>query len=153
MSTPRCLRTLTGRLRPITAPAIGGPLTRARWSSWRGSSARLLGEYSGPEDLLGPTGLIKELTGALVSRAMDAELTHHLGYDPGSQPPAGQGNRRNGTGSKTLRTDGGPITIEVHRDRQGSFEPQIVPKHQRHFDGFDDKILSISPFKVKGAAG
>ena len=113
----------------------------------------LLGEYSGPEDLLGPTGLIKELTGALVSRAMDAELTHHLGYDPGSQPPAGQGNRRNGTGSKTLRTDGGPITIEVPRDRQGSFEPQIVPKHQRHFDGFDDKILSISPFKVKGAAG
>jgi len=103
----------------------------------------LLGDYQGPEDLLGPDGLLKQLTGALINRAMGAELTHHLGYAPRGEPPEEQSNRRNGAGEKTLRTDAGPITIQVPRDREGSFEPQIVPKHQRHFDGFDDKILSM----------
>ena len=103
----------------------------------------LLGEYRGPQDLLGPGGLLKKLTAALINRAMGAELTHHLGYEPGEQPPENQLNRRNGLSDKTLRTEAGPISIEVPRDREGSFEPQIVPKHQRHFDGFDDKILSM----------
>lgn len=103
----------------------------------------LLGDYQGPGDLLGPDGLLKQLTGALINRAMGAELTHHLGYPSGGTPPDGQGNRRNGLGEKTLRTDVGPVTVQVPRDRDGSFEPQLVPKHQRHFDGFDDKILSM----------
>lgn len=103
----------------------------------------LMASYKGPDDLVGPEGLLKQLTKALVERAMGAELTHHLGYEPGQEPPDGQANRRNGTGSKTLRTEQGPITVTVPRDREGSFEPQIVPKHQRTFSGFDDKILSM----------
>src|SRR5678815_2219435 len=104
---------------------------------------QLLKGYQKPEDLLGPGGLIKQLMGRLISRAMDAEMTHHLGYDRGQEPPDLQGNRRNGKGRKTLRTDAGPVAIEVPRDRDGSFEPQIVGKHERHFDGFDHKILSM----------
>lgn len=103
----------------------------------------LLKGYSKPEDLTGPDGLLKRLTGALVERAMSAELTHHLGYEPGEKASETQPNRRNGTSSKTLRTEQGPITVAVPRDREGSFEPQIVPKHQRDFNGFDDKILSM----------
>jgi putative transposase len=104
---------------------------------------QLLKNYSKPDDLTGPEGLLKKLTAALVERAMGAELTHHLGYEPGEKPPEEQGNRRNGAGSKTLRTEQGSITVEVPRDRDGTFEPQIVPKHQRQFNGFDDKILSM----------
>jgi putative transposase len=104
---------------------------------------QLLKGYQKPEDLLGPGGLIKQLMGRLISRAMDAELTHHLGYDRGQDPPAVQENRRNGKGRKTLRTDSGPVDIEVPRDREGTFEPQIVGKHERHFDGFDGKIISM----------
>lgn len=94
-------------------------------------------------DLLGPEGLLKQLTKALVERAMETELDDHLGYERGESPPEEQPNRRNGTSSKTLRTDHGPVTVAVPRDRDGSFDPKIVPKHQRHFDGFDDKILSM----------
>src|SRR5437867_2259610 len=97
---------------------------------------QLLKGYQKPEDLLGPGGLIKQLMGRLISRAMDAELTHHLGYDRGQEPTATPGNRRNGKGRKTVRTDGGPVDIEVPRDREGTFEPKIVGKHERHFDGF-----------------
>jgi putative transposase len=104
---------------------------------------QLLTGYQKPEDLLGPGGLIKRLMGRLISRAMDAELTHHLGYDRSQDPPEGQDNRRNGKSRKTLRTDAGPVDIEVPRDRQGTFEPQIVGRHERHFDGFDDKIISM----------
>jgi len=96
-----------------------------------------------PTDVLGPDGLLKELTKALVERAMSAELEDHLGYEHGDAPSNEQDNRRNGTSRKTLRTDQGPLTVTVPRDRDGTFEPQIVPKHQRHFDGFDDKILSM----------
>jgi putative transposase len=103
----------------------------------------LLSGYSKPEDLTGPDGLLKRLTGALVNRAMHAELDEHLGYDKGGHPPEGQGNRRNGKGGKRVRTDQGEVDIEVPRDRDGTFEPQLVPKHQRHFDGFDDKIISM----------
>ena len=70
----------------------------------------LLGEYRGPQDLLGPGGLLKKLTAALINRAMGAELTHHLGYEPGEQPPENQLNRRNGLSDKTLRTEAGPIS-------------------------------------------
>jgi putative transposase len=101
----------------------------------------LLAGYEKPEDLTGPNGLLKQLTGALVERALGAELTEHLGYEPGES--AGAGNSRNGTSPKTLVSEQGEIPIEVPRDRNGSFEPQLVKKHQRRFDGFDDKILSM----------
>lgn len=101
----------------------------------------LLAGYKNPEDLTGPEGLLKQLTGALVERALGAELTDHLGHEPGE--PAVSGNARNGTSPKTLTTDQGEVPIEVPRDRKGTFEPQLVKKHQRRFTGFDDKILSM----------
>ena len=103
----------------------------------------LLKDYKKPEDIIGENGLLKRLTKALLERAMNAELTYHLGYE--KHDPAGyrSGNSRNGTTSKTLRGDFGEITVETPRDRKGTFEPQIVGKHQTRFDGFDDKILSM----------
>lgn len=103
----------------------------------------LLAEYSNPEDLTGPEGLLKRLTGALVERALQAEMTDHLGYEHSAQEGQGSGNSRNGSGKKTLRTDQGNVTVEVPRDRNGTFEPKLVKKHQRSFKGFDDKILSM----------
>lgn len=103
----------------------------------------LLKDYKGPEDLTGENGILKQLTKALVEQAMGAELTDHLGYEKheiGEKPGA---NRRNGTSDKTVRTDQGPMNIEVPRDREGSFEPKIIEKHQREFAGFSDKILSM----------
>jgi putative transposase len=104
---------------------------------------RLLKDYKSPEDLLGPGGLIKQLTGALVERALEAEMTEHLGYEKHDPKGHRSGNSRNGATRKTLRTDDGPMTVTVPRDREASFEPKIVGKHQRHFDGFDDKILAM----------
>lgn len=103
----------------------------------------LLAEYANPEDLTGPEGLLKRLTGALVERALQAEMTDHLGYEQGAVEGQGSGNSRNGAGKKTLRTDQGEVTVEVPRDRNGTFEPKLVKKHQRSFKGFDDKILSM----------
>ena len=103
----------------------------------------LIAEYGGSSGVTGPNGLLKDLTRRLVNRAMGAELTHHLGYESGETPPEGQTNRRNGKTEKTVRTGQGPIAVEVPRDRDGSFEPQLIGKHERHFDGFDDKILSM----------
>jgi putative transposase len=103
----------------------------------------LLAGYTKPEDLTGPEGLFKRLKGALVERALKAELTEHLGYDEHAVAGRGSGNSRNGCGAKTLQTEEGPIAIEVPRDRNGTFEPQLVKKHQRRFDGFDDKILGM----------
>jgi len=103
----------------------------------------LMKSYKGPDDITGPDGLIKQLSKALIERAMQAELTDQLGYekhDPGKKPTE---NRRNGTSKKQLRSDQGPMEIDVPRDRNGEFEPIIVPKHQREFKGFDDKILSM----------
>lgn len=103
----------------------------------------LIANYSKPADLIGPDGLLKKLTAALVNRAMEAELTEHVGYEHGEEPPEGQTNRRNGKTGKRLRTHHGEVAVEVPRDRDGTFEPQLVPKHQRHFDGFDDQILAL----------
>lgn len=103
----------------------------------------LLAGYTTPEDLTGPGGLLKRLTGALVERALEAELTDHLGYPQHAPEGRGSGNSRNGTSKKMLQTEQGPIPIEVPRDREGSFVPQLVKKHQRRFAGFDDKILSM----------
>jgi putative transposase len=83
------------------------------------------------------------LTKRLVERAMEVELTDHLGYEPHQEPPGGTGNTRNGSTSKTLITESGPVRIDTPRDRAGSFERQIVRKRQRRFEGFDDKILAL----------
>src|SRR5580704_13245556 len=104
---------------------------------------KLLADYKGPEDLIGEQGLLKQLTKALVERAVHAELTHHLGYEKNDSGGKGSGNSRNGTSTKTLKGDFGEAVIEVPRDRNGTFEPKIVPRHQRRFSGFDDKILSM----------
>src|SRR5437899_249992 len=104
---------------------------------------RLLAGHEGPEAITGPDGLLKYLTKRVVERAMSAELSDHLGYGLGEEPAPGQPNRRNGSSSKALITDHGPVPVELPRDREGSFEPQIVPKHQRRFAGFDDKIVSM----------
>lgn len=104
---------------------------------------QLLESCGGSEGLAGPDGLLKQLTASLVSRALDGELEHHLGYSKGERAPEQQQNRRNGKTNKSVRTGQGNIDIAVPRDRDGSFEPQLVQKHQRHFDGFDDKIISM----------
>jgi len=104
---------------------------------------QLLGEYQGPEQLTGPDGLINRLRRRLIERAAGAELKQHLGYVPGGEPPEGQANRRNGVSEKTLRTVDGPLRVELPRDRDASFEPRIVPKHARSFDGFDEQILAL----------
>src|ERR1700730_5518314 len=90
---------------------------------------QLLAGYSKPEDLTGPDGLLKRLTGALVERALAAEMTEHLGYEPHAVEGRRSGNSRNGKGTKTLITEQGELTIEVPRDRNGTFEPQLVKKH------------------------
>src|SRR5437773_261590 len=104
---------------------------------------QLLGEYTGPEQLTGPDGLINQLRRRLIERAAGAELEQHLGYPAGAEAPEGRPNGRNGTTSKTLRTVDGPVTVELPRDRDASFEPRIVPKHTRSFDGFDEQILAL----------
>ena len=83
----------------------------------------------------------RALKKAVIERAMSAEMSQHLGYAPGEGKPAGQPNHRNGSSGKTVLTDDGPLRVEVPRDREGSFEPIIVPKHERRFTGFDDKIV------------
>jgi len=79
---------------------------------------------------------------ALIERALGAELTHHLGYPAGAKPEAAS-NQRNGVSGKTVLTDEGPVRIDVPRDREGSFEPILIPKHERRFTGFDDKIVAM----------
>ena len=81
---------------------------------------------------------------ALIERALGAELSHHLGYAAGVAKPEGADNERNGSSGKTLLTDDGKLRIEIPRDRAGSFEPLLVPKHQRRFTGFDDKIADFT---------
>src|SRR5579875_4931 len=95
------------------------------------------------EEIVGPGGLLSQLTKRLVERAMEVELTDHLGYEPHQEPPGGAGNTRNGSTPKTLTTEHGPVEIKTPRDRQGTFEPRIVRKRQRRFEGFDDKILAL----------
>lgn len=95
------------------------------------------------EEIVGPGGVLAQLTKRLVERAMSAELTEHLGYEPHQEPPGGSGNTRNGSTAKTLATEHGPVEIETPRDRNATFEPQIVRKGQRRFEGFDEKILAL----------
>src|SRR5437763_16667090 len=93
------------------------------------------------EEIVGPGGLLSQLTKRLVERAMEVELTDHLGYELHREPPGGAANTRNGSTPKTLSTEHGSVDIKTPRDRDGTFEPKIVRKRQRRFEGFDDKIL------------
>jgi transposase-like protein len=96
-----------------------------------------------PESVLSEGGLLHQLTGRLVERLLDAEMTAHLGYAKGSPAGRGSGNSRNGTTPKTLQTDQGAVTIQVPRDRASTFEPQVVPKHARRLPGFDEKVIAL----------
>lgn len=103
----------------------------------------LLADYKKPEDLIGENGLLKLLTKKLVERALQAEMAEHLGHAKHESVANPAGNTRNGTSRKTLKGDFGELPIEIPRDRHGSFEPQIVTKHQTRWAGFDEKILSL----------
>ena len=104
---------------------------------------RLLVDYEKPEDIIGENGLLRQLTKAIVERALSAELSTHLGYEKHAAAGRRSGNSRNGASSKRLKGDFGTIEIAVPRDRVGSFEPQLVPKGTTRFAGFDEKILSL----------
>lgn len=103
----------------------------------------LLKDYKDPEDLLGKNGIMAQLKKRLIERAMAAEMTGHLGYDKHASEGRNKQNSRNGTSVKTVISDNDTIEIEVPRDRDGEFEPKIIPKHQRRFNGFDEKIISM----------
>lgn len=103
----------------------------------------LLKDYKNPEDLLGKNGIIQELKKRLIERAMEGEMNSHLGYEKHSINGRNRGNSRNGHSRKKVISDNDKIEITVPRDRAGDFEPQIIPKHHRRFDGFDEKIISM----------
>jgi putative transposase len=138
----RAQRNARGRERGIP-PQVGDLTDRVKELLPDGVVDELLAGARGEEEIVGPGGLLSQLTKRLVERAMEVELTDHLGYEPHLEPPGGAGNARNGTTSKTLITEHGPVQIDAPRDRNGSFEPQIVRKRQRRFEGFDEKILAL----------
>jgi transposase-like protein len=98
---------------------------------------------SGPLTAADVDAAMRRFKKALLERALGGELTHHLGYPPGGMKPAAVGNHRNGTTGKTVLTDDGPLDLAIPRDREGTFEPALIPKHARRFTGFDDKILAL----------
>jgi len=107
---------------------------------------RLLDELlkgKSPEEILGKEGLLKELTKRLVERALEGEMTEHLGYEPHASDGKNTGNSRNGKTPKTVKTDHAEVDISVPRDRKGDFEPQIVKKRQRRLPGFDEKVIAL----------
>lgn len=96
-----------------------------------------------PQGILEKNGLVDQLTKRLVERVLSAEIANHLGYDPHEATGRGSGNSRNGKGRKRVQSDSGEFEIEVPRDRNGTFEPVLVPKRQRRIAGFDDKVLAL----------
>ena len=96
-----------------------------------------------PEEITGPGGFLSQLAGRVIETALGAELTEHLGYPPGQAPTGGAGNHRNGSTPKTVATDIGPVQVNTPRDRDGSFEPQLVGKRQTRLAGLDEKILGL----------
>ena len=98
---------------------------------------------SGPMDAEAVNAASMAFKKALIERILGAELSHHLGYSLGADKPDEAGNHRNGASGKTVLTEDGPLRIDVPRDRQSSFEPLLIPKHERRFTGFDDKIVAM----------
>ena len=109
----------------------------------------LIKACKGPEEIIGRGGLLDQLTKAVMERALQGELTHHLGYEkgepakPAGEDSGGDSNCRNGTSAKTVITDHGKVEIGVPRDRNGTFEPQLVKKGQRRLEGFDEKVIAM----------
>ena len=104
---------------------------------------QLVSQCKSPEDIVGENGLLQQFMKQVLQTSLDAELAEHLGYDKHSASGRGSGNSRNGKTPKSLKGDFGEITLETPRDRNGSFEPEIVKKNQTRFDGFDDKIIAL----------
>jgi transposase-like protein len=104
---------------------------------------QLLADYKSPEDLLGEQGLLKQLTKKLAERALEAEMEQHLGYAKHDAAGKNSGNSRNGKSRKTVRSIHGDIEIETPRDRNGSFEPQLIKKGEKQLGGFDERIVSL----------
>lgn len=104
---------------------------------------QLLKGYQTPEQILGEHGLLKQLTQAVIERALGAELTTHLGYEKGDPKGRNSGNSRNGKDKKTVKSESGELTLHVPRDRNGTFEPVLVPKRKRRIGNFDDLIISL----------
>jgi putative transposase len=103
----------------------------------------LLQDYQGPESFWGETGLFAQLKKKIIERSLNAELDHHLGYTKHDPKGHHSGNSRNGKGKKTIVVDSDQVELEPPRDRNGSFEPQLIPKRQKFFQGFDDKIVAM----------
>ena len=103
----------------------------------------LLNGVENADDLLGNQGLMKELKVRLMERMLGAEPSEHLGYEPDTPPAKQQSNRRNGTSRKTLKGNDGPLPIDVPRDRDSGFEPELITKGQTRIDGMDDKIIGL----------
>jgi len=96
-----------------------------------------------PEEIVGEGGLLQALTKRVYERALEGEMTHHLGYPPKAPEGRNSGNSRNGKTSKTVKTGAEDVALEIPRDRNGQFEPQLVKKHQRRLPGFDEKVLAL----------
>lgn len=106
----------------------------------------ILDQFAGPARPMSQADvdvLTRRFKKAMVERMLGGELTHHLGYPPGADKPAGATNHRNGTSDKTVLTDDGPLRLDIPRDRDGTFQPQLIGKHERRFTGFDEKILAL----------
>lgn len=106
----------------------------------------ILDQFAGPARPMSQAevdAITKRFKKALVERMLGGELTHHLGYPPGADKPPDTSNQRNGTSGKTVLTDEGPLTLDIPRDREGTFAPQLIGKHERRFAGFDDRILAL----------
>ena len=127
----------------VGEPVPGGGLSdRERLERAKDAVGALLEDYR-PEELFAQGGLMQKLAGAVLERALEAEMTEHLGYSKRSASGRGAQNTRNGSGSKTIKGEHGKTEIRVPRDRDGTFEPQIVKKHQRRIAGFDEKIIAM----------
>ena len=106
----------------------------------------VLNHFAGPARPISQAdvdAIMRRFKKAIVERMLGGEMTHHLGYQPGGSKPAETTNHRNGSSGKTVLTDDGPLDLAMPRDREGTFEPQLIPKHARRFTGFDDKILAL----------
>lgn len=96
-----------------------------------------------PEEILGEEGVLKQLTKRLVERALEGEMTTHLGYEKHSPEGKNTGNSRNGKSQKNVKGEFGEVELEVPRDRNAEFEPQLVKKGQRRLPGFDEKVIAL----------
>ena len=137
-------KTVTDVIDMVDSTAVVEPSPASRLSNEE-LAAELLARADGdPVKLVGPGGLLSDLTRRVLEASLEAEMTEHVGYEPYDRAGYHSGNSRNGTRSKTVITDIGPVAIEVPRDRAGTFEPVMVPKRKRRLGGVDQMVLSLS---------